>query len=83
MCENENTKIITYEIDSANDLLSSLLSTSDTDERRMLIDYLKQLAVNLPINHIYEKMAERPRDVSQESADMAALESMLDRVFES
>ena len=49
----------------------------------MLIDYLKQLAVNLPINHIYEKMAERPRDVSQESADMAALESMLDRVFES
>ena len=83
VCENENTKIITYEIDSDNDLLSSLLSTSDTDERRMLIDYLKQLAVNLPINHIYEKMAERPRDVSQESADMAALESMLDRVFES
>lgn len=82
ICEDENTKIITYQIDTDNDLLSSLVQNIDRDERSMLVDYLKQLAANLPINHIYEKMAERPRDVNQEAADMAALEAMLDKVFE-
>ena len=81
--EDENTKIITYQIDSDNDLLASLVKKCDRDERRLLIDYLKQLAANLPINHIYEKMAERPRDVSQEAADLAELEAMLDKVFDS
>jgi hypothetical protein len=46
------------------------------------VDYLKQLAGNLPINHIYEKMSERPKDVNQEMVDMAALEAMLDKIFE-
>ncbi|MBC8549651.1 MAG: ATP-binding protein [Candidatus Brocadiales bacterium] len=82
VCEDENTNTITYQIDSDNELLSSLVQRCGNDERRMLVNYLKQLAVNLPINHIYEKMAERPRDVSQESVNLDALEEMLNRIFE-
>lgn len=82
ICEDENTKIITYQIDTDNDLLSSLLEKCDHEGRRKLIGYLKQLAAHLPINHIYEKMAERPRDVNQDAADFEALEAMLEKVFE-
>jgi hypothetical protein len=82
VCEDENTKVITYQVDSGNELLESLLRQSDSDEKRMLVDYLKQLSTSLPINHIYEKMSERPRDVRQEEVDMAQLEAMLERVIE-
>ena len=82
VCENENTKVITYQIDSNNDLLASLVRKCDGDERRILVDYLKQLAASLPINHIYEKMSERPKDVNQEEVDMTALKNLLEKVFE-
>jgi len=39
------------------------------------------LAVGLPINHIYEKMSERPRDVNQKEVEMLQLEAMLEKVF--
>ncbi|MEH6544378.1 MAG: ATP-binding protein [Porticoccaceae bacterium] len=82
ICENENTKVITYQIDPENNLLASLMQKCDRDESRILIDYLKQLAESLPINHIYEKMSERPKDVNQGEADMTILEAMLEKVFE-
>lgn len=80
--EDENTGVITYQIDPENSVLSTLVEKCNTNERRMLVDYLKQLATSLPINHIYEKMSERPKDVNQEEVDMAALEAMLVKVFE-
>lgn len=82
ICEDENTKAITYQIDPDNQLLASLVQKCDRDERRILVDYLKQLAGTLPINHIYEKMSERPKDVSQEEADLAAIDALLEKVFE-
>jgi hypothetical protein len=81
VCEDENTKVITYQIDSDNDLLGTLVQECDPDQKRMLVDYLKQLSASLPINHIYEKMSERPRDVRQEEADMDKLEALLNKVF--
>lgn len=83
VCEDENTKIITYQIDAENSLLASLVQELEKNGRHHLLEYLKELALNLPINHIYEKMAERPRDVSQNEADIAALEALLEKVFES
>lgn len=83
ICEDENTNVITYQIDTANDLLSSLVQECDAEEKRILIAYLRELAANLPINHIYEKMSERPKDVNQEEADMSALEALIQKVFES
>jgi hypothetical protein len=77
ICEDENTKVITYQIDTENEFLSSLVEQCDKKEQVMLVDYLKKLAASLPINHIYEKMSERPKDVDQENAEMAMLESML------
>jgi len=82
ICEDENTKTITYQIDPDNQLLVSLVRKCDRDERKILVDYLKQLAGTLPINHIYEKMAERPNDVNQEEANIAAIEALLEKVFE-
>ncbi|MEH6639257.1 MAG: ATP-binding protein [Porticoccaceae bacterium] len=81
ICENENTKVITYQIDPGNQLLGSLMQKCDKDERLILISYLKELAQKLPINHIYEKMSERPKDINQGEAEMEALEALLDRVF--
>lgn len=82
ICEDENTGVITYQIDTENSKLLELIDKSDVDNRRLIVDYLTQLATSLPINHIYEKMSERPRDVNQEEIDIAALESLLDKVFE-
>ena len=82
ICEDETTKVITYQIDSENELLASLVEKCDRGERKILIEYLKQLATSLPINHIYEKMSERPKDVNQDEADMDLLEAMLEKVFE-
>jgi len=81
ICEDENTKTITYQIDPNNDLLESLIRKCGADEKRLLVSYLNQLAVGLPINHIYEKMSERPRDVNQKEVEMLQLEAMLEKVF--
>lgn len=81
--EDETTKKITYQIDADNDSLIELARKCSADERRILRDYLKQLSMNLPINHIYKKMSERPRDVSQDEVDMAILENILGKVFDS
>ena len=80
--EDENTGVITYQIDSENNVLSALVEKCNADERRLLIDYLKQLAASLPINHIYEKMSERPRDVNQDEINVASLEELINKVFE-
>ena len=79
--EDENTGTITYQIDPDNDLLSDILGSCDGDTRVILIRYLKQLAELLPINHIYEKMSERPRDVNQQKVDLTALEKLIEKVI--
>lgn len=79
--EDETTGKITYEPDIENTQLCMLIKRTDKEQRKALVDYLKQLAVSLPINHIYEKMAERPKDVGQSDADLAAIDELLNKVF--
>lgn len=81
ICENENTNIITYQIDPENEILKTLVEKCDKEEKQMLVEYLRHLAAGLPINHIYEKMSARPQDVRQEEVDMAALEALIGEVF--
>ncbi|MDB4634105.1 ATP-binding protein [Rubripirellula sp.] len=81
ICENENTKTITYQLNPDNNLLKSVLKDCNKSTQRELIDYLKQLAMGLPIHHIYEKMSERPRDINQEDVDFAAIEELIERVM--
>jgi len=81
ICENENSKSITYQIDPDNDLLAEILQNCDGETRAMLIRYLNQLAQLLPINHIHQKMSERPRDVNQQKVDLTALDELIEKVI--
>lgn len=80
VCEDENTNVITYQIDPQNKHLEDLFEKCDSEEKRILIDYLKQLAANLPINHIYEKMSDRPQEINQELENMKLLEALINRI---
>ncbi len=82
ICEDEDIGVITYQIDTENNVLLALIAKCNMHERRLLVDYLNQLAASLPINHIYEKMSERPRDVNQEDMNVVELEALVNRVFE-
>lgn len=81
ICEDENSQTITYQIDPDNDQLREILRNSDRDTSVLLIRYLKLLAELVPINHIYEKMSERPRDVNQQNVDLSALEELIEKVI--
>ncbi len=80
--ENENDKIISYQISSENDSLTDLFRGASKEQKSQLIKYLGQLAENLPLNHIYQKMSESPREIDQENVTDALLESIMSRVFE-
>lgn len=80
--ENENDKIISYQISSENDSLIDLFRGASKEQKSQLIKYLGQLAENLPLNHIYQKMSESPREIDQENVTDALLESIMSRVFE-
>jgi hypothetical protein len=80
--ENENDKIISYQISSENDSLVDLFRGISKEQKSQLIKYLGQLAENLPLNHIYQKMSESPREIDQENVTDALLESIMSRVFE-
>lgn len=80
--ENENDKVISYQISSENDSLTDLFRGASKEQKSQLIKYLGQLAENLPLNHIYQKMSESPREIDQENVTDALLESIMSRVFE-
>lgn len=81
ICEDENTNVITYQIDPENKLLEDLIEKCNSNEKKMLIDYLKHLAVNLPLNHIYEKMSDKPLEINQGAENMKLLESLIEGIF--
>lgn len=80
--ENENDKTISYQISADNDLLTDIVRTISKVQKANLIKYLGQLAENLPLNHIYQKMSESPREIEQENVTDALLEAIMSRVFE-
>ena len=80
--ENEINKTICYQISSDNDLLTDIFNTLHKQKQSQLIKYLGQLAENLPLNHIYQKMSDSPKEIVQDNVTDALLESILNRVFE-
>ncbi|WP_297824103.1 hypothetical protein [uncultured Paraglaciecola sp.] len=80
--ENENDKTISYQISPENDFLTDICRVIPKEQKSQLIKYLGQLAENLPLNHIYQKMSESPRDIDQENVTDALLEAIMSRVFE-
>ncbi len=69
VCEDENEGTVTYQIDADNVDLIALLHKCEREVSTELIQYLKELSIHLPINHIYEKMSESPRDIDQNLID--------------
>lgn len=81
VCENENEKKITYQIDHENEVLRSILSDCSIETRLKISQYLTGLSKNIPINHIYQNMSERPTDINQQHIDSEALESIFKNIF--
>ncbi len=69
VCEDENEGTITYQIDASNINLIAFLKKCEASVSTEVIQYLKELSMRLPINHIYEKMSESPSDIDQNLID--------------
>lgn len=82
ICEDENDGRITYQFDPENEELISLISLSDRELGTRIIQYLKELSINLPINHIYQKMSESPKEIDQESIDIEMIDAILSKAME-
>ena len=80
--ENENDKTISYQVSAENIVLNEIFKILSKEQKTSLIKYLGQLSENLPLNHIYQKMSESPREIDQENVTDALLESIMSRVFE-
>ncbi len=79
--EDENEGSITYQFDPENKDLVSLLLSCEKKSAVKILEYLKELSLRLPIHHIYEKMAEKPKDVDQSKIDKIVLGSILEKIF--
>lgn len=79
--ENESNKTITYQISVENDLLTEMIASLAIEQKYMLMKYLGRLAENLPLNHIYQKMSESPKDIYQDDVANILLESIMNKVF--
>jgi hypothetical protein len=79
--EDENEGTICYSIDPDNSMLLKILTKTKPEDRAKTIKYLQELAMHLPINHIYQKMSEAPKDIKQETSGASVFDSILDKVF--
>lgn len=79
--ENENDGRITYQANPTNNKLIRLLSSCDHNLRSGFITYLKDLSANIPINHIYQKMSESPKNIDQNSIDSDSLDCIIDEAL--
>jgi hypothetical protein len=79
--ENENDKTIAYQISSENDLLTEVVQSLTSQQKSKLIRYLGDLAENLPIDHIYQKMSESPSDIDQGNVTDQLLKGLMDKIF--
>lgn len=80
--EDENEGRITYQVDPKNTSLLGLLALCDKELRTGFVRYLKELSTHTPINHIYQKMSESPKNIDQESIDAELMDSILDKALE-
>lgn len=84
ICNDEDQNTITYEIHPDNPNLVDLVKQVPANLRPTIAAYLMNLSRELPLQHIYTTMADRPLDVNQkeiDSIDVAAiLKSYLENI---
>jgi len=81
ICEDQNKGIITYQFEPENDELMALLKGCNHDNQLAIIKYLMSLSKNIPLNHIYQKMSESPKDIDQDLIDSNLIESIVAKIF--
>jgi hypothetical protein len=74
---NQETKTITYQINSDNSDLQSLVASIAPPRRQSLMAYLTKISTELPLDHIYNTMADRPRDIKQNEINELELDVIL------
>jgi hypothetical protein len=79
--ENEVDHTISYQISSKNNSLINLLDGLEDNKKKEVIKYLGALSENIPLNHIYQKMSESPKDIKQDDLVEELLFSIVDGVF--
>ena len=77
ICNNEDKNTITYEIHADNPNLADLLKRMPANLRPTFVAYLKHLSRELPLQHIYNTMADRPLDVNQKEIDSIDVATIL------
>jgi len=77
ICKNEDESTITYEIHPENQSLLELINKTPTSLRPTLVAYLMSLSRELPLEHIYSTMADRPLDIKQKDIDSIDVPTLL------
>ena len=75
-------KNIIYQIDTANNELIHIAKETPKKNVSNLKEYLKNLAKNLPINHIHAKVSSDPKSIKQEDAIIEFSDEQLDKIKE-
>ena len=69
ICNDDEQKTITYEVHPENQTLAGLIARLPNNLRPALSAYLMNLSRELPLQHIYTTMADRPLDVNQKEIE--------------
>jgi len=82
VCNDEDEKTITYEVHPENQNLVDLFNKLPTNSRLTLSAYLMNLSRELPLQHIYTTMADRPLDVNQKDIKAIDVDAILKSYLE-
>ncbi len=75
-------KSIIYQIDTGNNELINIAKETPKKNVSSLKEYLKNLAKNLPINHIHAKVSSDPKSIKQEDVILEFTDEQLTKVRE-
>jgi len=75
--EDKNKDSITYQVDTTNDDLLKCLGSLDKELKKSFLNYLKNLSSSIPIDHIFQKMSEKPKSIKQDDIDLKLMEKIL------
>ncbi len=75
-------KNIIYQIDTANNELINIAKETPKKNVSNLKEYLKNLAKNLPINHIHAKVSSDPKSINQEDVILEFTDEQLTKITE-
>ena len=72
--------MVRYEIDTKNSELVSIAKETHKDLVPSIRNYLKNLAINLPIDHIYSKVSSDPLSIEQSEVEFKFTEEQIKEI---